>query len=116
MHSLSLCLESDTYKNFFRSRHDFTLSLQTLELVQTKSNMSSHSVKFSSTGVLNLSNKDKANYFVWKINKKMLKLTKLMAQILSEQVSKNANIKETVCCYIASYAYGFSMENTYIGS
>ena len=60
---MSLCLESDIYKNFFRARHDFVLSLQTLELVQTKSNMSSHSVRFSSAGVLNLSNKDKANYF-----------------------------------------------------
>ena len=49
------------YKNFFRARHDFVLSLQTLELVQTKSNMSSHSVRFSSAGVLNLSNKDKSN-------------------------------------------------------
>ena len=74
---MSLCLESDIYKNFFRARNDFMLSLQTLELVQTKSNMSSHSVRFSSAEVLNLSNKDKANYFVWKINKKVLKLTKL---------------------------------------
>ena len=42
------------------------LAPQTLELVQTKSNMSSHTVRFSSAGVLNLSNKDKANYFDWK--------------------------------------------------
>ena len=80
---MSLCLESDIYKNFFRARHDFMLSLQTLELVQTKSNMSSHSVRFSSAGVFNLSNKDKANNFDWKINKKVLKLTKLKTQILS---------------------------------
>ena len=59
------------------------LLLPTLELVQTKSNMSSESVRFSSAGVLNLSNKDKANYFVWKINKKVQKLTKLTSQILS---------------------------------
>ena len=71
------------YNNFFRSRQDFVLSLQTLELVQTKSTMSSHLVRFSSAGILNLSNKEKANYFDWKIKKKMLKLTKLMTQILS---------------------------------
>ena len=82
MHSMSWCLENDIYKNFFRARYDFVLSLQTLELVQIKSNMSPHSVRFSSAGVLNLSNKDKANYFDWKINKKVLKLTKLMTQIL----------------------------------
>ena len=59
---MSLCLES--YIRIF-SELDMTLtSLQTLELVQTKSNMSSHTVRFSSAGVLNLSNnKDKANYF-----------------------------------------------------
>ena len=32
-----------TYKNFFRARHNFVLSLQRLELVQTKSKNSSHS-------------------------------------------------------------------------
>ena len=54
------------------------LSLPAMELVQTKSNMSSHSVRFSSAGVLNLSNnKDKANYFDWEINKKVFKLTKV---------------------------------------
>ena len=80
------------------------LSLQTLELVQTKSNMSLHSVTFSSAGVLNLSNKDKEskfNYFDWKINKKVLKLTKLMNQISSYQVSKKANIKEAVSSFSA---------------
>ena len=40
--------------NFFRARRDSVLSLQTLELVQTKNIMSSNSVTFSS-GVLNLS-------------------------------------------------------------
>ena len=39
-----------------------------------------------------------------------------MTQILSQQVSKKANIKEAVKRFaaiaIASYAYGFSMENT----
>ena len=78
---MSLCLESYIYNKVFRARHDFVLSLQTLDLVQTKSNMSSHSVRFSSAGVLNLSNKDKANYFDWKIIKKVLKLTILMTQI-----------------------------------
>ena len=65
--------------------HDFVLSLQALGLVQTKSNMSSHSVRFSSAGVLNLSNnKDKASYFDWKINKiRKCKLPKLMTQISS---------------------------------
>ena len=91
---MSLYLEIYIYKDFFRARHDFVLSLQTLELVQTKSNMSSHSVRFSSAGVLNLSNKDKVNYFDWKINKKVFNLTKLMTQISSLQVSKKANIKE----------------------
>ena len=52
------------HKNFFRAWHDFVLSLPTMELAQTKSNMSSHSVRFFSAGVLNLSNnKDKADYF-----------------------------------------------------
>ena len=47
------------------------LSLPTVKLAQTKSNMSSHSVRFFSAGVLNLSNnKDKADYFDWKTNKK----------------------------------------------
>ena len=32
------------YKNFVRASRDFVLSLQTLELVQTKSNMSSDSL------------------------------------------------------------------------
>ena len=91
---MSLYLEIYIYKNFFRARLDFVLSLQTLELVQTKSNISSHSVRFSSAGVLNLSNKDKVNYFDWKINKKVFNLTKLMTQISSLQVSKKANIKE----------------------
>ena len=80
------------------------LSLQTLELVQTKSNMSLHSVTFSSAGVLNLNNKDKEskfNNFDWKINKKVLKLTKLMNQISSYQVSKKANIKEAVSSFSA---------------
>ena len=86
--SIALCefMLRKLHKNFFRAWwHDFVLlSLQTLELVQTKSNMSSHSVRFSSAGVLNLSNnKDKANYFDWKINKKVFKLTKLMTQISS---------------------------------
>ena len=70
-------------KNFFRAKHDFALSLQTMELVQTKSIMSSHSVRFSSAGELNLSNKGKTNYFDRKINKKVLKHTKLMDQISS---------------------------------
>ena len=91
---MSLYLEIYIYKNFFRARLDFVLSLQTLELVQTKSNISSHSVRFSSAGVLNLSNKDKVNYFDWKINKKVFNFTKLMTQISSLQVSKKANIKE----------------------
>ena len=56
-----------TYKKFFGARCEFVISLQTLELLQTKSIMSLHSVRFSSAGVLNMSNKDKANYFVWKI-------------------------------------------------
>ena len=47
--------------------------MQTLELVQTKNNMSSHSVRFSS-GVLNLSSKKcKAKYFGWKNTNKVLK-------------------------------------------
>ena len=71
------------YKNFFRARSDFVLSLETLGLVQTKRNLSSHSVSFSSASVLNLSIKDKANYFDCKINKKILKLTNLMIQISS---------------------------------
>ena len=62
---------------------DFVLALQTLELVQTKSNMSSYSVRFSSAGELNLSNKDKWNYFKCKTNKRVLKRTKLMTQISS---------------------------------
>ena len=37
------------------------LSLKTLELVQTKSNMSSNSVRLSSAVVLNLSNRIKLN-------------------------------------------------------
>ena len=81
--------------------HDFVLSLQTLGLFQTKSNMSSHSVRFSSAGVLNLSNKDKSNYFNCKTNKRVLKLTKLMTQISSEQVSKKTNIKEAVSSFAA---------------
>ena len=32
-------------------QRDFVLSLQTLELVQTKNNMSLHSIRFSSAGV-----------------------------------------------------------------
>ena len=80
---LVYALENYTYKNFFRARHDFELSLQTLELVQIKIKISSHSVKVSSAGILNLSNKDKTNYFDWKINKKVLELTKLMTQISS---------------------------------
>ena len=39
--------------NFFKTRRDFVLSLQTQELVQEKKRMSSHSVRLSS-GVLNL--------------------------------------------------------------
>ena len=54
-----------------------------MELVQTKSIMSSHSVRFSSAEELNLSNKGKTNYFDRKINKKVLKHTKLMDQISS---------------------------------
>ena len=42
--------------NFFKARRDFVLSLQTLELVQTKNSMTSRSVRFSSR-VLNLSSK-----------------------------------------------------------
>ena len=49
--------------NFLRARYDFVLSVQTLKSVHAKSNMSSYPVKFSSAGVLNLSNKDRANYF-----------------------------------------------------
>ena len=67
--SIALCefMLRKLYNNFLRAWHDFVLSLQTLELVQTKSDMSSHSVRFSSAGVLNLSNnKYKANYFDWK--------------------------------------------------
>ena len=59
------------------------MSLQTLELVQAKSNMSSHSVRFFSAGVLCVSNKDKTDYFDSKINKKVLKLTNLVTQISS---------------------------------
>ena len=50
----SCCFHSTLH--FFKFRRDFVLSLQILELVQTKSSMSSHSVRFSS-GVLNLSRK-----------------------------------------------------------
>ena len=42
-----------------------------------------------------------------------------MTRISSYQVSKKANIKEAVESFAAiamvSYAYGFSMENAYIG-
>ena len=71
--------------NFFRARHDqclCVLSLQTLELAQTKNSMRSLSVRFSSR-ILNLSSK--ANHFGWKITKKVLKLTKLMTQISSSK-------------------------------
>ena len=55
--------------------------MQTLELVQTKNSMSSHSVRFSSR-VLNLSSKKyKAKYFDWKNTKKVLKPAKLITQI-----------------------------------
>ena len=55
--------------------------MQTLELVQTKNSMSSHSVRFFSR-VLNLSSKEyKANYFDWKNTKEVFELTKSMTQI-----------------------------------
>ena len=65
MHSVSLCLKSYIYKNFSRARHDFMLSLQTLELVQTKNYKSSHSIRFSFAGVL-----------TWVIRIKQIILTK----------------------------------------
>ena len=59
---------------------DFMLSLQSLELVQTKNGMSSHSVRFP-LRYWTWVEKYKENYFDWKITKKVLKLTKLTAQI-----------------------------------
>ena len=49
---------------------------QTLELVQTKNSMSSHSLDFA-LGYWIWAVKYKANYFGWKNSKKELKLTKL---------------------------------------
>ena len=68
------------YKNFFRAQRDFVLSLQTLELVLTKNNTSSYSIRLSFAGGIWVV-KDKANYSDSKITKKVLKLTKLMTQI-----------------------------------
>ena len=50
--------------------------LQILENNQLKS-------YFENSEIAILSNKDKADYFDWKIRQKVLKLTKLMTQILS---------------------------------
>ena len=55
--------------------------MQTLELVQTKNSMSSHSVRFSSEILNRSSKKYKADYFDWKNTKKVLKLIKLTTHI-----------------------------------
>ena len=54
--------------------------MQILKLVWTKNSMSSHSVRFP-MGYWTWVVKYTANYFGWKITKKVLKLTKLMTQI-----------------------------------
>ena len=90
---------------FFRARHDLclcVLSLQTLELVQTKNSMRSLSVRFSSR-ILNLSSK--ANHFGWKITKKVLKLTKLMTQISSSKFRLIYFMKRVTKSTYSSYPF-----------
>ena len=58
------------YNNFFQSQTWLCVITANTEISPNQKQHELYPVKFSSTGVLNLSNKDKANCFNWKISKK----------------------------------------------